>query len=151
MKGAVTHSLVKALRAAPGFELLSDPELLEIVGASVNLKWPAGTCVFQKGSHGEALYIVLSGEVRIYDEVDGKEIEIARTGVGQFFGESSLVLDTTHTKNAIVSEDAELLVLSKDSFATLLKSNANLAEHIQETLEQRRSEAEEKYQTEIPS
>lgn len=147
MKSAVTHSLVKALRAAPGFELLNDSELLEIVGASVNLRWPAGTCVFQKGTHGEALYIVLSGEVRIYDEVDGKEIEIARLGVGQFFGESSLVLDTTHTKNAIVSEDAELLVLSKDSFAALLGSNANLAAHIRETLAQRQTEAEERYRT----
>lgn len=151
MKGSVSHSLVKALKAVPGFDLLDDRELLEIVGASVNLAWPEGSCIFSKGAPGEALYVVLSGRVRIYDDVDGTEIDIAETGPGEFFGESSLLLDTTHTKHAEALEDTELLVLSKDSFAALLKANANLEAHIHETLETRRTEAEEKYQTSPPT
>lgn len=151
MKGAVSHSLIKALKAVPGFDLLSDQELLEIVGASVNLAWPAGSCVFEKGTAGEALYVVLSGSVRIYDQIDGTEVEIARTGAGDFFGESSLLLETTHTKNVQALEDTELLVLSKDSFRKLLASNPNLAAHIHQTLETRRAEAQEKYPTSAPS
>lgn len=130
----------------PGFDLLDEADLVEIAGASVNLFWSAGSCIFRKGDPGEALYIVLAGQVRIYDEVGGREVEIARTGPGHFFGEQSLLLDTTHTKNVQTLEDTELLVLSKASFASLLRSNPELEEHLHQTLEARRTEAEGKYE-----
>ena len=143
----ITHSLVKALRQVPAFDLLSDRDLLRIVGASVNLSWPAGSMVFEKDSPGEALFIVLSGQVRIFDEVGGSEVEIARTGPGDFFGEMSLLLDTTHTKNAQAVEDSELLVLMKDSFRRLLEMHDDLAEAVHERLEKRRAETQAKIET----
>lgn len=151
MGHGISHSLIQALKRVPGFDLLEEGDLVELAGASVNLVWREGSCIFQKGQPGEALYIVLSGQVRIYDEVDGREVEIACTGAGDFFGEHSLLLDTTHTKNVQAVEDTELLVLSKDSFAVLLASNPKLEEHIHRTLELRRSEAEGKYQTTTPA
>ncbi|HEX2057007.1 MAG TPA: cyclic nucleotide-binding domain-containing protein [Actinomycetota bacterium] len=147
----ISHSLIKALKRVPGFDLLDEADLVEIAGASVNLVWREGSCIFEKGFPGEALYIVLSGAVRIYDVVDGRDVEIARTGAGDFFGEHSLLLETTHTKNVQAVEDTELLVLSKQSFARLLASNPKLEQHIHRTLEARRSEAAEKYQTTAPS
>ena len=147
MTRPITHSLVKALRHVPGFDVLSDRDLLRIVGASVNLEWPAGSMVFEKDSPGEALYIVLSGNVRIYDQVDGNELEIARIGPGDFFGEMSLISDTTHTKNVQAVEDSELLVLMKDSFRRLLEMNEDLAAAVHERLEKRRAQTEAKFET----
>ena len=148
MTGAITHSLVKALKGVRGFDLLEGPDLLCIVGASVNLRWPQGSHIFKKGSAGEALYVVLSGEVRIYDDVDGQEVEIARTGPGKYFGEMSLLSQTTHTKNVQATEDSELLVIIKEEFQEMLESNTRLSAHMHETLETRRAETESKYQTE---
>lgn len=142
-----THSLVKALKAVPGFGLLEDADLLEIVGASVNLVWPAGECVFSKDSPAEALYIVLSGTVQIYDEVGGGEIEIARTGPGDYFGENSLLSESTHSKNVRTLEDAELLVLSKEAFRELLASKPDLDADVRRNLETRLTQTQEKYQT----
>lgn len=144
---SITHSLIKALKAVPGFDALDEAYLLEIAGASVNLKWPAGSMVFTKGSPADAVYILLSGCVRIYDDFGDAEMEIARIGPGQYFGEMALLLDTTHTKNASAEEETELMVLSKDSFGSLLESNPSLDAQIRETSEARRSETEEKYQT----
>ncbi len=151
MAHAISHSLIKALKCVPGFDLLEEADLVELAGASVNLVWREGSCIFEKGLPGEALYIVLSGRVRIYDEVDGREVEIARTGTGDYFGEHSLLLDTTHTKNVQAVEDTELLVLSKESFAALLASNPQLEEHVHRTIEARRTEAAEKYGTTTPA
>lgn len=145
MERSVNHSLVKALKGVPGFGQLEERDLLEIVGASVNLFWPAGSVVFAKGSPGEALYVVLSGRVRIFDEIDGHEIEIAETHPGDFFGEISLLLETTHTKTVQAVEDTELLVLMKGSFRALLDMNPALAEHLRQTLETRKLETESKY------
>lgn len=147
MEPRVSHSLVKALRCVPGFDLLDDEYLLRIVGASVNLSWPRGSFVFKKDAPGEALYIVLSGRVRIFDVIDGEEVEVARTGPGQFFGEISLLLQTKHTKSVQAIEDSELLVLMKDSFWALLDSKPDLAAHVRHTLDERCAEAQAKDET----
>ena len=144
---SITHSLIKALAGVPGFDELHESYLVEIAGASVNLIWPNGSFVFTKGSPADALYIVLEGAVRIYDEIDDAEIEIARTGPGEYFGEISLLMETTHTKNVQAVEDTELLVLSKDSFRRLLASNPNLEAQIRELSERRRTQAEGMYPT----
>jgi CRP-like cAMP-binding protein len=132
--GQVTHSLVKALRGVPDFAEMEEHTLLETVGASANLWFPAGTPVFDRGSAGEALYIVLSGAVRITDE-QGQEV--ARIGAGDYFGELSLLLHTTHSKTAEAVEDTELMVITKASFQELLSSNPELATHFRRKVEQR--------------
>jgi CRP-like cAMP-binding protein len=133
----VTHSLVKALRAVPDFVSLDDHTLLRIVGASANLFWPAGSVVFEKGSPSEALYVVLSGEIRIFDTADGKVQEVSRLGSGGSFGELSLLLQTTHTKNAEAVQDSELMVIPEESFQELLDSNEELSAHFRRRVEER--------------
>lgn len=142
MTRPVTHSLVKALRRVPGFEPLEDRDLLRIVGASVTLFWPAGSFVFEKDAPGEALYVVLTGQVRIFDVIRGQEFEIARVGQGDFFGEMSLLLDTMHTKWVQAVLDSELLVVPKRSFWDLLDSNPDLKDLVYRKLEERRAETE---------
>jgi CRP/FNR family cyclic AMP-dependent transcriptional regulator len=133
----ITHSLVKALRSVPDFASLSDHELLDIVGASTNLAWPAGSVVFEKESPSEALYIVLSGSVKISDVVDGNRVDVAIAGPGTSFGELSLLLDTRHSKEAVAEEDSELMVVPKEWFQGLLQAKPDLAEHFRRRLEER--------------
>src|SRR6266498_1148217 len=83
----VTHSLVKALRTVPDFAALDDHALLKVVGASTNLFWPKGEVIFEKDSESEGLYIILSGEVRIFEVQRGREEEVSRIGPGNSFGE----------------------------------------------------------------
>jgi CRP-like cAMP-binding protein len=137
LPGQIRHSLVSALAAVPDFAALDDRTLLQIVGASANLAWAADSVVFEKGSPSEALYIILTGRVRIADVIDGKEVEVATLEPGDFFGELSLLLHTRHTKTATVLEDAELMVLPKESFQELLAANAHLADHFRRKLETR--------------
>jgi len=130
----VTHSLVKALRAVPGFEALDDRALLGVVGDSANLFWREGSVVFERGSPGDGLYVVLSGAVRILGE-DGDEVNVLRAG--DFFGEFSLVLDTDHMNDVVAAEDTELMVVPKESFERLIASSSDLGEHVRRKLEER--------------
>jgi CRP-like cAMP-binding protein len=130
----VTHSLVKALRGVPDFAPLDDRALLRIVGASANLVWKAGSLVFEKGDPSDALYVVLSGQVLVFDVRDGREVEVARLGPGQSFGELSLLLHTVHSRSARALEDSELLVVPKESFEEVLASNPVLAAHFERRL-----------------
>lgn len=137
MPGAAKHSLVSALAAVPDFAALDDRTLLRIVGASANLVWSANSVIFEKGSVAEALYVILSGRVQILEVVDGEETEIATLEPGDYFGELSLLLHTTHSKKARAVEDSELMVLPKESFQELLASNPELAGHLRRKLETR--------------
>lgn len=139
MRRAVTHSLVQALRVVPAFAALADDAVLKIVGASANLFWPAGATVFEKGTPGDALYIVLTGEVAIVDPAaDGGEDGIVRTlTAGHVFGEFSLMTEGSHSMSARALEDSELMVLPQESFRELLDDNAELDEYFRRRLEER--------------
>jgi CRP-like cAMP-binding protein len=133
----ITHSLVKALRSVPDFASLADHELLDIVGASTNLVWPAGSTIFEKGSSSEALFIVLSGKVKIFDVVNEARVDVATVGPGASFGELSLLLHTTHSKEAVAEEDTELMIVPKEWFQGLLQAKPDLAEHFHRRLAER--------------
>lgn len=138
MPEAISHSLVQTLRAVPGFARADDTTLLRVVGASANLRWAAGSQIFARGDPAEALYIVLSGAVLITEprSVGGDE-EVARYGPGDYFGEHSLLLRTSHSRSAVALEDAELMVITTDAFTPLLEDHPELAAHFREQISAR--------------
>ena len=137
MGDRVEHSLVNALRAVPVFASFDDQTLLKIAGASMNLVWRAGGVVFDPGDEAEALYIVLSGRVRILDVQDGGEREIVQLGAGEFFGELSLMFQTQHSKRAVTVEDSELMALPKESFHELVAHYPEIAAIFRRSAEER--------------
>lgn len=134
MEPAVTHSLVTALRAVPGFDALDDRTLLSVVGDSANLLWREGSTVFERGSPSDGLYVVLSGAVRILGE-NGDEVNVLHSG--DFFGEFSLVLDTDHMNDVVAAEDSELMVVPKESFERLIASSPDLGKRVRQKIEER--------------
>jgi CBS domain-containing protein len=118
----------------PGFDALDDRALLGVVGDSANLFWREGSVVFEQGSPGDGLYVVLSGAVRILGD-NGAEVNVLRGG--DFFGEFSLVLDTDHMNDVVAAEDTELMVVPKESFERLIASSSDLGDRVRQKLEER--------------
>ena len=139
-KTPIRHSLVKALERVGSFDSLDESTLLRIVGVSANLFWRQGSIIFEPGDSSDGLYILLSGRVRIF-EPDGEDV--AEIGPGDFFGESSLLLDTEHTKSAEAVEDCELMVVPHEAFQVLLASDKRLEGQVLDKLRQRLPEGEE--------
>lgn len=139
MAERASHSLVQTLRSIPDFSALDEATLLTVVGESMNLFWKPGSTIFTPGDPGDALYVVLSGEVAIQDE---EGVEVAHPRAGSFFGEMSLLLNATHSKTAVALSDSEILVLPKAAFTSLLGSNPKLAAHFEDVLRGRRPTVE---------
>jgi CRP-like cAMP-binding protein len=134
MEHKVTHSLVTALRAVPGFADVDERMLLALIGDSANLFWPAGSVVFERGSRTEGLYIIISGKLRV---IDKNGDEVAEMASGDFFGELSMLLDTVHRHTIRVSEDAELMVLPKERLDKLNEEHPQLGRAIRDRAEER--------------
>ena len=128
-----THTLVKALKRVPTFGTCDDSTLLQVVGDSINLVWPAGQRVFEQGTPLSGLFIVLAGRVRVLR--DGGELAVL--GPGEHFGELSLLLGTTHQSTVETLEDCELMVLPKERFDALLAGHPQLADEIRRKAEER--------------
>lgn len=136
MDGTVTHTLVRALRKVDDLAGLEDEALLEAVGDAANLRWPAGSVVFEPGEPGDAVYLVLTGLVRIRDG----DVELADIGPGGYFGEQAAMLRTTHSATAQAVEDSELMVIPQEPFKRLLDRDPKVAERVRRTMERRLEE-----------
>ena len=92
--------------------------------------YPAGAVIFQKGDLGTALYVIDAGEVSILDG----EMELARFGRGDFFGELALLDTEARSATAEAAADLRLLRLDQDDFYDLMEERSEVLRSIVRSL-----------------
>ena len=119
---------VETLRQVPLFESLDNKAADELCRLLESLDRKAGTCLFQAGDEGDAMYVIERGKVRIcVRATDGHEVILTELAQGDFFGEMALLDGQRRSADAVVSEDARLAVLSREHFLSFVQSNPNVA------------------------
>src|SRR6266496_1617290 len=83
--------------------------------------------VFRRGDHGDAMYLVLEGELRARVIVDKKETTLSTMAVGDFFGEISLLDEGPRSADVIANSDSRLLKISSAAFASVMREAPALA------------------------
>lgn len=112
-------------------------DLLEKYGA-LKKSFSKNDIIFEEANLPTHYYQIISGEIKMsnYND-DGREFIQGIFYKGQSFGEPPLFLNQNYPANAIVVEDAEILLLSKSNFMRLLEENATVSIKIIENLAQR--------------
>jgi WD40 repeat protein/CRP-like cAMP-binding protein len=87
------------------------------------------TILFHEGDDGDALYIIVSGELEIFKgRADDPQRQILATlGPGEYLGEMALLENKPRFASAQALSDCSLLCLQKQDFDELLEKNARLA------------------------
>ncbi len=127
------------LRTAEILDVLNDMELAVLVERVHARLYGVGDLLVRQGDPGETLFILRSGRVRV--DVRNKNsatITVNRLGPGECFGEMALMTGEPRGASVIAEEDTEVLVVSKDDLAPLLRNNAKLPERLGEMLNLRR-------------
>lgn len=132
------------LRRVPLFAPLPPVEIDVLAVSLESSSFPANTVIFQEGDPGDRLYIVLSGEVEIIKALDTpQERRLGAYGPGVVFGEMGLLSsDNERSASIRVSEDAELLVMTRDEFESLLHRYPALVFEVLKLLVHRLREAD---------
>jgi CRP/FNR family cyclic AMP-dependent transcriptional regulator len=80
------------MRAPPVTADVLDPGLLREIARQGGVRsYPAQSILINEGDSSDALFIVLSGRVKVYsNNADGKEIVITTHGAGEYVGELAL-------------------------------------------------------------
>lgn len=83
--------------------------------------------IVKQGEQGDALYLVLEGELRVRMMIGGKESILVTLGPGEFFGEISLFDRGPRSADVIANTDSMLLKISAKKFERLLSQAPDLA------------------------
>ncbi len=134
----------RLLKKIPFLSALSPKHLGEVYRLAEELSVGAGDPVFAKRQDADAMFIVLSGRIKIFtDSASKKRKTFAYLKEGEFFGEMSLLEGTTRTAAAEAVEPSRLLLIRKKDFQRLLARDPKLALYLLQTMCERLRRANE--------
>ena len=133
------------LATVPLFKSLLPPERERFAELVREKSYPKGSVILFEDDPGDALFIVRSGRVKVVLLAeDGREVILSLLGVGEYFGELSLIDDQPRSAHVIAMEESSLLVLHRDDFRRRVESSPNVAWALLQELSHRLRRADEK-------
>jgi CRP/FNR family cyclic AMP-dependent transcriptional regulator len=118
--------VLESLAAIPFFGGL-EPSALEHLAASMrSRRFRRGEVIFHIGDPGDALFVIVSGEVKIsLPSETGDEAILATLRDGDVFGELALLDGASRSASATALSATETVVLPRDRFRDLLATEAS--------------------------
>jgi CRP/FNR family transcriptional regulator/CRP/FNR family cyclic AMP-dependent transcriptional regulator len=90
--------------------------------------YPRGTALCRQGHRGVAMFVIISGEVRVEEELaDGRAVLVARLGPGAAVGEMAIIDGAERTASVVADTDVEALVLTSWDFKAMLRARPVVA------------------------
>jgi len=136
------------LKSVPLFSLFSDAQVAQLLTCVQHRSYPRNSFILRAGEETDALYIVLSGRVKVLiPDEEGHEVILSIIGPHEYFGEMGLLDDLSRSASVETLESCEMLRLSKAGFTNILKDNFELAMLIIQNLVKRLREADRKIES----
>jgi CRP-like cAMP-binding protein len=119
--------VIELLQGMDLFMDLPDDELSKVARLLKEQKFGDNDLIFGQGDAGDALYVILSGRVRIATtDAFGRERVLAFYGPGEFFGDMAVLTGEPRSATATASTDLRLLQLRKDDFDVLVATSVGV-------------------------
>jgi len=115
----------KALAATPLFSGLSQEALESLVSELQLIQLTDGEVLFHEGDPGDALYVIVEGEVAVQAEGPPR-VEMARLGPGSFIGEVALMTDQPRSATVTAPNGAELLRIDRATLKRVLAAHGEV-------------------------
>ena len=107
--------ILAVLKKVSFFSNLGEDQLMPLCEGLDLLSYHKGEVVFEKGSRGDALYVIVSGKVKVHQE---KHV-FAMLGEGQYFGEYSMFDQQERSATVTTIEPTQLVGISAVRFFEL--------------------------------
>ncbi len=123
------------LKTIPFLSALSPAHLREVYRLAREIDLAPGESLFTKRQDADAMFIVLSGRIKIFTDSAGKKRKtFAYLTEGEFFGEMALVEELPRTASATAVEASRLMLIYKKDFQRLLARDPKLSLYLLRTL-----------------
>ena len=128
---------VVILKRVPVFAACTDEQLHLIADRTRLVEYKKGEHIYRQGDRADAFYIVSSGRVRVFSQVDGQEKTFTIFHNGDSFGEISLLTGETHSATVQALNDTLILQLEKKDFDEVINRIPSLVLHLSRLLSKR--------------
>lgn len=131
-------SIASQLQKTQLFDGVNYLDLLDLAQVMEVLSYPAGALVFNIGDNGDSMYVIRAGRIRIFIfDDDGQELTLMHYGIGEIFGEFSLLDNKPRSASAAAAENLEVLVLYREDFMSFLATRPRVSVAMMRGLSQR--------------
>jgi len=134
----------KVLGSMEMFKVLSKTQQAMLVDSLEELRFKKDATIISQGDPGTALYIVVSGSVRVVKldaETQRTNLIKDKLSAGAYFGEMALMEDKPRMSNVIANEDVVLMSLERTVFNQLI---GDMQELLTRESDRRKREVERK-------
>ncbi|MFB3920845.1 MAG: cyclic nucleotide-binding domain-containing protein [Terriglobia bacterium] len=125
--GLVTLERMMALRAVPLFSSLAPEDLSSLARASLEKAFAAGEALCVEGEPGDEVFILLSGDVKVFRQIGDEQKLVGGEKAGGFIGEMA-VLDPAPRAASVLAGDGgtRALCLAGGTFRDVLGANQSV-------------------------
>jgi Cyclic nucleotide-binding domain/Tetratricopeptide repeat len=127
----------KPVPKSPLFEVLSEEERAALVTEMEGETHDEGSVIITEGDPGTSMYLIASGQVKVYTRGTGGTVYLANLGEGDFFGEVSVLTGKPRTATITASQRTELLRLDKEKLDTALSKHPGIRKVLDEFYKKR--------------
>ena len=122
--GGITPGSLRRIKVLADMEERQLASLLQYLEV---LKLLPNATVFRKGDHGDAMFMVLEGEVRARVLIDGRESTLSTMAAGECFGEIAVIDEGPRSADVLANGESVLLKISAGALKRLFQEAPALA------------------------
>ena len=122
----LTIEKVLILKSVPIFSSVPESQLVDLATIAEAVEYDAGELIMNQGDIGTSMYIVVDGQVRIFEG----EKELAIGGTRAVFGELAALDPEPRAASVEALEDCTLLRLDGESLYDLMSGNREVTRGI---------------------
>jgi hypothetical protein len=131
---------VLLLRQVPLFAELSPADLERVAEVAEERGYADGEVVAAEGEAGDELHFIVEGTIRVVQDRDGREREIARRTGGDVVGEMSIIAGAPRVASLVADGSVRTLRIGKREFQSMLRERPDLALGVMRVLVKRLAE-----------
>jgi len=105
---------------------LSDEQHRQLQGVVNAVSIRKGDTIVKEGEKGGVLYLVRSGSVDVFQDLDGQEQRLAGLGEGSMIGEVTFLSGELATATVVGAEDSVVYTMDRAGFARLMQTSHEL-------------------------
>jgi len=135
------------LARVPLLQTMGARELERLAERTRRVHFRSGADIVEIGAPGRSLYLVLDGLVQVIYPSPSVDFELARLGVGDFFGEMALLNDKPRSATVRALTPVDVLALDKEDFRRVVSDTPGLALELLAALSVRIRNADEQIST----
>jgi len=107
----------EVLMRMPLFGKLSERELMRVMQVAEVRTYEPGQQVIRDGDRGDELFIMLSGQVKVFKG----DAELSTLGQGEHFGEMALIRSQPRSADVMAETKSEIIAINRTDFFDILR------------------------------